>query len=119
MTQNTGRDAVWSAALWLAYDDHAERARGIYVADVRRHIIDEYGEEPPSDRTIRDTMNSMATHGWLAKLSPQAQRWRLGDAAIDAYHLADVRADARAAERRREARESAREHVFGPRDPSE
>lgn len=68
MTKHTARDKVWDQALQRAMAEESfkvDRIRGGISVDV-------------SDRTIRDTLNTMVDQGWLSKETPHAHEWAPG-----------------------------------------
>jgi len=75
MAKDTGRDKVWSYAMQRAINDAEYGDCEIKLKYVRNNIAD-----PPSDRTIRDVLNTMARQGWLQKEKPQSRTWRAGEA---------------------------------------
>jgi hypothetical protein len=58
MTKHTTRDEVWNLALRYAMSEEPFKLK-----EVRAGI-----SESPSDRTIRDILNTMVNHGWLSNL---------------------------------------------------
>jgi hypothetical protein len=75
MAKDTGRDKVWSYAMQRAINDAEYGDHEIKLKYVRNNIVN-----PPSDRTIRDVLNTMAQQGWLQKEKPQSRTWRAGEA---------------------------------------
>lgn len=73
MTQHTSRDEVWHHALRYALIEES-----FTISRVANEM-----SEGVSRRTIRDTLNTMVDHGWLAKDSPQAHEWHPGPKAFD------------------------------------
>lgn len=73
MTKHTSRDEVWNHALRYALLEENFKVS---------HIKDEM-TGGVSHRTIRDTLNTMVDHGWLAKDSPQAHEWHPGPKALN------------------------------------
>ena len=65
MTKHTSRDSVWDHALRLAVDKERFNVQSM------RDII----TETMSDRTVRDTLNTMVDRGWLSKESPHSNEW--------------------------------------------
>lgn len=73
MTKHTARDSVWHVAIQRATNEESFK-------------ITEISEEESldtSNRTIRDTLNTMADLGWLSKESPQSHEWHPGPLALD------------------------------------
>ena len=68
MTKHTGRDDVWDHALRLALDEECFKLQRVRDA----------ASEELSDRTIRDTLNTMTDKGWLSKQTPQSHEWNPG-----------------------------------------
>jgi hypothetical protein len=68
MTKHTSRDEVWNLAL-----QYATAKEPFQIKQISKYIDGE-----PSDRTIRDTLNTMATHGWLTKDTPHSSEWHPG-----------------------------------------
>lgn len=69
MAKNTSRDKVWAAAIDLRDDlaDPNEDAFDSFVSAFRvpevKDSLERHGEDVPSDRTISDTLESMADAG--------------------------------------------------------
>jgi hypothetical protein len=80
MVKHTDRDAVWCFAMRAAINHAAneEDFAAIEVKDVRWNF-DGRPDGAPSDRIIRDVLNTMAEQGWLFKV-PQSQTWESGPA---------------------------------------
>lgn len=70
MAKHTPRDHVWSFAMYRALNDQK-----IKIKHVRHALAD-----PPSDRTIRDVLNTMYDMEILDKDSAQAHEWEPGPA---------------------------------------
>lgn len=62
MTKHTNRDRIWSEALKLAEDGANGPRPRFGWEDVADRL-----EDPPSDRTIRDTLGTMAELGHLSE----------------------------------------------------
>jgi hypothetical protein len=75
MAKDTARDKVWSYAMHRAIKDAAFGDMEIKVKYVRNNIVD-----APSDRTIRDVLNTMTEQEWLEKEKPQSRTWHAGKA---------------------------------------
>lgn len=78
MTKHTSRDAVWSEALKLAKKRRGRRGlgrRGTFTPGEVAARID----DPPSDRTVRDVVATMAEKGHLERARTQG-RYRHPDA---------------------------------------
>lgn len=73
MTKNTAQDEVWNCALRYALLEESFKLP---------RISDEIASDT-SDRTIRDTLNTMVDCGWLDKKSQQAHTWQPGPKAYD------------------------------------
>ena len=69
MTQHTGRDAVWDAAVQTVMSEES-----FYVTDiVQTDSVD------VSERTVRDTLKTMADLGWLKKQKSNKNCWCSGE----------------------------------------
>ena len=68
MTQHTGRDAVWDAAIRTATTEESFSVDDI----VENESI------TVSKRTVRDTMGTMADLGWLKKQEVNSSQWQPG-----------------------------------------
>lgn len=75
MAKHTDRDRVWCWAM-----HHAVMGDAFSIGDLK-HVSGGI-EDPPSDRTIRDVLNTMVDMGWLEKEKPQGHTWR------QSHHLA-------------------------------
>jgi hypothetical protein len=64
MTKHTTRDKIWSEALKLAaeVEDSDSYRRRFGWEDVAKRL-----DDPPSDRTIRDTLSTMEELGHLSR----------------------------------------------------
>jgi len=75
MTKHTARDDVWASAVEAALNGDSftlEQFKAGFLIS----------EKMPSDRTIRDTLNTMADMGWLRKDTPKSHYWHPGSNAI-------------------------------------
>lgn len=68
MTKHTTRDRVWNQALQFAMSGKEFRLDQIQMAI----------SEDVSDRTVRDTLNTMVDHGWLSKEAVRSHSWMPG-----------------------------------------
>lgn len=71
MAKDTPRDRVWSYSMMKALE-----GRSFKLKHVRNNVA-----KPPSDRTIRDVLNTMVEYGWLDKEKKQSNEWRPGQQA--------------------------------------
>jgi hypothetical protein len=76
MVKHTARDKVWCEAMTLAFE-HKATGDPITMRRIRGRLI--LGDGPPSDRTIRDVLNTMADQHWLCKEKPQSHSWLPGE----------------------------------------
>lgn len=77
MTKHTSRDEVWNEAL----------RRALLEESFKIEHIQRYTDDKMSNRTIRDTLNTMVELGWLTKDSPKAHRWRPGPKVRDSKKI--------------------------------
>lgn len=77
MTKHTSRDAVWNYAMQYAV------AKECFKLDEIRSRI----SERVSDRTIRDTLNTMVDQGWLSKETAQSHGWGPGSYVQDGDNI--------------------------------
>jgi DNA-binding IclR family transcriptional regulator len=75
MVKHTDRDQVWNCAMMFALESMNVEGKYIKVKYIRRQI-----HNPPSDRTIRDVLNTMTYQGWLQKEKKQSHKWYPGEA---------------------------------------
>lgn len=71
MTKDTPRDRVWSFAIMKVVNGEEFK---------KKHVKNNISN-PPSDRTIRDTLNTMVQFGWLEKEKEQSETWQGGPVA--------------------------------------
>jgi hypothetical protein len=76
MVKHTARDKVWCEAMRMALE-YARYEDPISVGRVNGTL--RMGDGAPSDRTIRDVLNTMAEQGWLRKEKPQSHSWLPGE----------------------------------------
>jgi len=87
MAKHTDRDSVWSFVMKIAIENAAD-GQWENAADGQWEITLEFVKlylrnDAPSDRTIRDVLNTMTDQGWLKKQKPQSHTWQVGDALRD------------------------------------
>ncbi|PGF13799.1 hypothetical protein CP556_25050 [Natrinema sp. CBA1119] len=70
MAKNTTRDQIWNATLQLAEEkkDEGTWSRRFTWEDVVQRL-----EAEPSNRTIRDTLSTIAEMGWIKKSHHQGK----------------------------------------------
>lgn len=68
MTKHTSRDTVWNQALQLALTEGSFK-----LSRIRQGLPSQISNE-----TVRDTVKTMADHGWLSKEKSQADEWESG-----------------------------------------
>ena len=84
MAKDTARDKIWTYAMTHAIKMADGSGSPIEVKHVRNNLL-----EAPSDRTIRDVLNTMVEHGWLEKEKEQSRSWTAGKA-LESVELEDV-----------------------------
>jgi hypothetical protein len=83
MTKHTVRDDVWASAI-----EAALRGDSFTLEQFKSGLL--MADEIPSDRTIRDTLNTMADMGWLRKDSPKSHYWHPGTKTHSYVHKSDL-----------------------------
>jgi hypothetical protein len=73
MAKHTGRDLVWDRAL-----QHAINEESFKLDEIAEHESVDV-----SERTIRDTLNTLTELGWLSKEAPKSNEWNPGSLVID------------------------------------
>jgi hypothetical protein len=79
MVKHTDRDEIWNYAMMMALESINAEGKHIKV----KYIRNRFGGNPPSDRTIRDVLNTMTYQEWLQKEKKQSHKWYPGDALRD------------------------------------
>ena len=79
MVKHTDRDVIWSCAMKIALESMNIDGQHIKVKYIRRWL----DPDPPSDRTIRDVLNTMTYQGWLKKETKHSHKWFAGEALRD------------------------------------
>jgi hypothetical protein len=79
MVKHTDRDEIWNYAMMMALESMNVEGKHIKV----KYIRNRFGGNPPSDRTIRDVLNTMTYQDWLKKDKKQSHKWYPGEALRD------------------------------------
>jgi len=81
MVKHTDRDEIWNYAMMFALQglNSSEEGKRFKV----KHIRNRFGGNPPSDRTIRDVLNTMTYQEWLQKDKKHSHTWYHGEALRD------------------------------------